>query len=240
MQQSESLLLSGMSLVAGSDWSCEIATNLGALLSHFEAKNHRIPVGSPIPIGDGDGDVIRFPDGDGDVIRFPDGDGDGDGDGDEVEKRGWGWSRYDHKKPEFELEESKMESNGSFRGDLERLHADLPKLETSLKCCLGSCGAETYLEPKEEMWSFCNQVVSLDMLMTYLVASQTLDRAGSYVMHGAHFTQGMIPSIPIGGSISPEGFLPSILLVVNHALLSDPLSSGLCWWLPINFEASRQ
>ncbi|GJY26676.1 hypothetical protein Tco_0401402, partial [Tanacetum coccineum] len=35
--------------------------------------------GSPIPIGDGYGDLNRFPD------------GDGDGDGDEDEKRGWGW-----------------------------------------------------------------------------------------------------------------------------------------------------
>ncbi|GKG25042.1 hypothetical protein Tco_0395670, partial [Tanacetum coccineum] len=34
--------------------------------------------GSPIPIGDVDGDVNRFLD------------GDGDGDGDEAEKRGWG------------------------------------------------------------------------------------------------------------------------------------------------------
>nr|GEW17292.1 hypothetical protein [Tanacetum cinerariifolium] len=31
---------------------------------------------------------------------------------------------------------------------------------------------------------------------------------------GAPFTQGIISSIPIGGSISPEGFLPSILLMV--------------------------
>ncbi|GJU26802.1 hypothetical protein Tco_1165423 [Tanacetum coccineum] len=114
-------------------------------------------------------------------------------------------------------------------GDLERLHDDLPKLETSLKCCLGSCGAAAYLEPKEEMWSFCNQVVSLDMLvvssgwsfvsailgqMTYFVASLTLNSAGSYVMQGAPFTQGMIPSIPIGGRIRLEGLLPSILLLV--------------------------
>ncbi|GKB87369.1 hypothetical protein Tco_0959641 [Tanacetum coccineum] len=35
------------------------------------------PWGSPIPIGDEDGDVNRFPD------------GDGDGYGDEAEKRGW-------------------------------------------------------------------------------------------------------------------------------------------------------
>ncbi|GJX27019.1 hypothetical protein Tco_0233315 [Tanacetum coccineum] len=57
---------------------------------------------------------------------------------------------------------------------------------------------------------------------------------------GAPFTQGTIPSIPIGGSISPEGFLSSILLLVNHALLSDPLTSGLCWWLPPKFEGLRQ
>ncbi|GJW30295.1 hypothetical protein Tco_0047170 [Tanacetum coccineum] len=37
---------------------------------------------------------------------------------------------------------------------------------------------------------------------------------GSYVIQGAPFTQGTIPSIPIGGSISPKGFLPSILLLV--------------------------
>ncbi|GJV28766.1 hypothetical protein Tco_1385214 [Tanacetum coccineum] len=50
--------------------------------------------------------------------------------------------------------------------------------------------------------------------MTYPVASLTLDSARSYVMQGAPFTKRSISSIPIGGSISPEGFLPSILLVV--------------------------
>ncbi|GJS99245.1 hypothetical protein Tco_0820415 [Tanacetum coccineum] len=35
-----------------------------------------------------------------------------------------------------------------------------------------------------------------------------------YRSMGASFTQGMIPSIPIGGSISPKGFLLPILLVV--------------------------
>ncbi|GJU20276.1 hypothetical protein Tco_1153618 [Tanacetum coccineum] len=48
----------------------------------------------------------------------------------------------------------------------------------------------------------------------HLVASLTLDSAGSYVMQGALFTQGMIPSISIGGSISPEGFLLPVLLLV--------------------------
>nr|GEW02491.1 hypothetical protein [Tanacetum cinerariifolium] len=50
--------------------------------------------------------------------------------------------------------------------------------------------------------------------MTYPVASLTLDNARSYVMQGASFTQGLIFSIPIGGSISPEGFVPSIMLLV--------------------------
>ncbi|GJX50219.1 hypothetical protein Tco_0277064 [Tanacetum coccineum] len=50
--------------------------------------------------------------------------------------------------------------------------------------------------------------------MTYPVASLTLDNARSYVMQGAPFTQGMISSIPIGDSISPKGFLPSILLML--------------------------
>ncbi|GJZ13376.1 hypothetical protein Tco_0548606 [Tanacetum coccineum] len=50
--------------------------------------------------------------------------------------------------------------------------------------------------------------------MTYLVASSTLDSARTYVMQGAPFTQGTIPSIPIDSSISPEGFLLLVLLLV--------------------------
>ncbi|GJV61647.1 hypothetical protein Tco_1467747, partial [Tanacetum coccineum] len=46
------------------------------------------------------------------------------------------------------------------KGDVGSLHDDLIRLETSLKCCLGSCGAAGRLEPKDKMWSFCNQVVS--------------------------------------------------------------------------------
>ncbi|GJS74826.1 hypothetical protein Tco_0707667 [Tanacetum coccineum] len=45
---------------------------------------------------------------------------------------------------------------------------------------------------------------------------------------GASFTQRTISSISVGGSINLEGFLSSILLSVNHALLSDPLTSGIC------------
>ncbi|GKB99722.1 hypothetical protein Tco_0985859, partial [Tanacetum coccineum] len=60
-------------------------------------------------------------------------------------------------------------------------------------------------------WSLVSTVLGQ---MTYPVASLTPDSARSYVMQGAPFTQGTIPSIPIGGSISPEGFLSSILLLV--------------------------
>nr|GEY98233.1 hypothetical protein [Tanacetum cinerariifolium] len=42
----------------------------------------------------------------------------------------------------------------------------------------------------------------------------TPDSARSYVMLGALFTQGTVSSIPIGGGISLEGFLPPILLLV--------------------------
>nr|GEY48886.1 hypothetical protein [Tanacetum cinerariifolium] len=50
--------------------------------------------------------------------------------------------------------------------------------------------------------------------MTYPVASPTLDSTRSYVMQGVPFTQWTISSIPIGGSISPKGLLPSIMLMV--------------------------
>nr|GEZ71219.1 hypothetical protein [Tanacetum cinerariifolium] len=50
--------------------------------------------------------------------------------------------------------------------------------------------------------------------MTYPVASLKLDSARSYVMQGASFTKETISNIPIGGSISPEGFVSYILLLV--------------------------
>nr|GEU81246.1 hypothetical protein [Tanacetum cinerariifolium] len=50
--------------------------------------------------------------------------------------------------------------------------------------------------------------------MTYPVASLTLDSVRSYVMQGASFTQEMISSIPIGGSISPEVVVVAIVGVV--------------------------
>nr|GEZ59607.1 hypothetical protein [Tanacetum cinerariifolium] len=53
--------------------------------------------------------------------------------------------------------------------------------------------------------------------MTCLVASMTLDSARSCVMQGTFLTQGKASSIPTvfswGGSLSPKGFMPSILLL---------------------------
>ncbi|GJZ84608.1 hypothetical protein Tco_0649947 [Tanacetum coccineum] len=49
---------------------------------------------------------------------------------------------------------------------------------------------------------------------TILLQVDNLTVQGSYVMPGAPFTQRVIYSIPIGGSISPEGFLLLVLLVV--------------------------
>ncbi|GKF43339.1 hypothetical protein Tco_0129891, partial [Tanacetum coccineum] len=60
-------------------------------------------------------------------------------------------------------------------------------------------------------WSFVSAILGQ---MTYPVASPTLDSTGSHMMQGAPFTQGTIPSIPIGGSISFKGFLLPILLLV--------------------------
>ncbi|GKF08890.1 hypothetical protein Tco_0043114 [Tanacetum coccineum] len=54
--------------------------------------------------------------------------------------------------------------------------------------------------------------------MTHLVASLTLDSARSCVMQSAFLTLGKASSIPTifswGGNISPDSFLPSILLLL--------------------------
>nr|GEV66845.1 hypothetical protein [Tanacetum cinerariifolium] len=53
--------------------------------------------------------------------------------------------------------------------------------------------------------------------MTHLITSITLDSARSCVMQGTFLTHGTVSSIPIvlswGGSIRPEGFRPSIMLL---------------------------
>ncbi|GKF29949.1 hypothetical protein Tco_0096291 [Tanacetum coccineum] len=62
-------------------------------------------------------------------------------------------------------------------------------------------------------WSFVSAVSGQ---VTHLVASITLDSARSCMMQGAFLTQGMVSSIPTvlswSGSISPVGFLSSVLL----------------------------
>nr|GEU65404.1 hypothetical protein [Tanacetum cinerariifolium] len=64
-------------------------------------------------------------------------------------------------------------------------------------------------------WSF---VFAVPSQMTHLVAIITLDSARSCMMQGLFLTQGTVSSIPIvlswGGSIRPEGFWPSILLLM--------------------------
>ncbi|GJR61709.1 hypothetical protein Tco_1503871 [Tanacetum coccineum] len=64
-------------------------------------------------------------------------------------------------------------------------------------------------------WPFVSAVPGL---VTYLVASLTLDSARSCVMQSALLTQGKASSIPTifswGSSISPDSFLPSILLLL--------------------------
>ncbi|GKC25221.1 hypothetical protein Tco_1027371, partial [Tanacetum coccineum] len=63
-----------------------------------------------------------------------------------------------------------------------------------------------------------NPLTTVPGQMTHLVASLTLDSARSYMMQGTFLTQGNASSIPTifswGGSISPESFLPSILLLL--------------------------
>ncbi|GJR95624.1 hypothetical protein Tco_0267798 [Tanacetum coccineum] len=64
-------------------------------------------------------------------------------------------------------------------------------------------------------WPFVSAVPGL---VAHLVTSLTLDCARLCVMQGTSFTQGKVSTIPTvfswGGSISPDGFLSSILLVV--------------------------
>ncbi|GJZ97345.1 hypothetical protein Tco_0669798 [Tanacetum coccineum] len=101
-------------------------------------------------------------------------------------------------------------------------------------------------------WPFVSAVPSQ---MTHLVANLTLDSARSCIMQGSFLTQGKASSIPFvfswGSSISPNGFLPSILLLVviivavvivvmYSALLPDPLTSGLWQWLPPKFKALKR
>ncbi|GKG11800.1 hypothetical protein Tco_0346037, partial [Tanacetum coccineum] len=71
-----------------------------------------------------------------------------------------------------------------------------------------------WLQIASSGWSF---VYAVPGQMTYLVVNSTFDSARSCMMQGAFLTQRKASSIPIifswGGNISPEGFLPSIMLL---------------------------
>ncbi|GJR60841.1 retrovirus-related pol polyprotein from transposon TNT 1-94 [Tanacetum coccineum] len=77
-------------------------------------------------------------------------------------------------------------------GDVEELWDELAKLGLGLRCCLVLMVPRLNLVPKEVMWPLGSQVGSLRV----------------------HLVQGTISSIPIVGSISPEGFLSLILMLV--------------------------
>ncbi|GJY65625.1 hypothetical protein Tco_0467863 [Tanacetum coccineum] len=64
-------------------------------------------------------------------------------------------------------------------------------------------------EKDERKW----QSMVLEMKIEEIVCSKR-EVQESRTRVGAPFTQGTIPSISIGDSISPEGFLPSILLLM--------------------------
>ncbi|GJZ18699.1 hypothetical protein Tco_0554822 [Tanacetum coccineum] len=72
-----------------------------------------------------------------------------------------------------------------------------------------------WLQVASSGWPFVSAVLGL---MTHVVANLTLDNARSCVMQGISFIQRKASNIPIvlcwGGSISPDGFLSSILLLV--------------------------
>ncbi|GKD78410.1 hypothetical protein Tco_1341031 [Tanacetum coccineum] len=112
--------------------------------------------------------------------------------------------------------ECKSSEIHSYEGNIDN---DFMKVEI-----LKRTKAILYLSKYAPLWPCClllstdlYNVLSLHRLssqMTYPVASSTLDNARSYMMQGALLAQGTVSSIPIVGSISPEGFLPSIVLLV--------------------------
>ncbi|GJS50388.1 hypothetical protein Tco_0600509 [Tanacetum coccineum] len=77
-------------------------------------------------------------------------------------------------------------------GDVEELWDELAKLGLGLRCCLVLMVPRLNLVPKEVIWPLGSQVV----------------------VRRVHLVQGTVSSIPIVGSISPEGFLSLILLLV--------------------------
>ncbi|GJR21677.1 hypothetical protein Tco_0970204 [Tanacetum coccineum] len=77
---------------------------------------------------------------------------------------------------------------------------------------MGTCKAIGYEESyNDEHEGLMRLVLGL---VTYLVCKPTLILQGPRVDESTSFTQGKVSSISIGGSISSEGFLSSILLLV--------------------------
>ncbi|GJR01864.1 hypothetical protein Tco_0524848 [Tanacetum coccineum] len=97
--------------------------------------------------------------------------------------------------------------------DMDTKLLSAPESNNTLARCMKSyC---YWLQVTSSGWPF---VLTVSGLMTHLVASLTLGSARSCVMQGASFTHGKAFSIPIvfswGGIISPDSFLPSIMLLV--------------------------
>ncbi|GKD86505.1 hypothetical protein Tco_1357659 [Tanacetum coccineum] len=98
--------------------------------------------------------------------------------------------------------------------DMDTKLLSAPESNNTLAKCMYKL-LDTGLQGCFQWWPL---VLAVPGLMTHLVASLTLDSARSFVMQGASFKQRKASSIPIvfswGGSISPNGFLPSILLLL--------------------------
>ncbi|GJR85010.1 hypothetical protein Tco_0209021 [Tanacetum coccineum] len=86
-----------------------------------------------------------------------------------------------------------------------RLHDDLIRIETSLKCCLGSCGAVGSMEPKEKMWSFClryeNKKYVLDEQIPTINDDSTQEEIKA---HQKHYDDANKVSCIMASCMSPE------------------------------------
>ncbi|GJU48915.1 integrase, catalytic region, zinc finger, CCHC-type containing protein [Tanacetum coccineum] len=89
---------------------------------------------------------------------------------------------------------------GRLLGDVEELWDELAKLGLGLRCCLVLMVSRLNLVPKEVIWR---------CVVAWLVFKWVI-LEGKRV----HLVQGTLSSIPIVGSISPEGSLSLILLLV--------------------------
>nr|GEV50563.1 hypothetical protein [Tanacetum cinerariifolium] len=101
------------------------------------------------------------------------------------------------------------------------------KKERRCKLLYMSCKWVSNIEHEFDIWEKTKEndyplMVEAFLCRIFVLVSKTFAlqvtgtgrSARSYVMHGASFTQRIVSSIPIGGSISPKGFLLLILLLV--------------------------